>query len=217
MTLETTLVRDIAVTRPGATAVLRRHRIDFCCNGGLSLAEAAARRDVDLGAVARELEALTPEPRTTPEQPEALIEHILKRFHEVHRREFPEAIRMARRVEAVHRANTDCPHGLADHLAQMSEDLESHQQKEERMLFPMMLAGGRGMTGLPIRRMLVEHEEVGAQLERLAELTGEFEPPQGACTTWRALYQACRKLDEDLREHMHLENNVLFPQFARAL
>lgn len=214
MTLGMSLVRDIAVERPGATAVFRRHKIDFCCNGGLPLAQAAAGRGVELGALERELEALAPAKIGLPQEPDPLIAHILERYHEVHREEFPEAIRLARRVEAVHRDKPDCPHGLADHLAGMFEDLESHQQKEERMLFPMMRLGGRKMVGLPIPRMMTEHEEQAVQLERLAELTTDFNPPAGACTTWRALYEACRKLDIDLREHMHIENNLLFPMFA---
>lgn len=149
-----------------------------------------------------------------PDEPERLIDHIVERYHEVHRREFPDAIEAARRVEAVHDGHADCPHGLADLLAAMFEELESHQQKEERMLFPMMRAGGRKMTGLPIRRMLLEHDEVARRLEQLARLTADFSPPPDACSTWRALYTACRKLDADLREHMRLENDVLFPQYG---
>src|SRR5690606_5161162 len=214
MTLATTLVRDIAIERPGATAVFRRHKIDFCCNGGVPLAEAAARRGVELDALEDELVRLQPVQAAAPTDVDALIDHILERYHEVHRAEFPEAIRLARRVEAVHRDKPDCPHGLADHLTFMFGDLDGHQRKEEQVLFPMMRQGGSPMIGFPIARMMAEHEEVGEQLERLAELTTDFVPPPGACTTWRALYQACRKIDEDLREHMHLENNILFPQFA---
>jgi regulator of cell morphogenesis and NO signaling len=62
--------------------------------------------------------------------------------------------------------------------------------------------------------MLAEHVDVVEQLDELARLTTDFTPPQGACTTWRALYEMCRKLDEDLREHMHIENNILFPKFV---
>lgn len=214
MTLETTLVRDIAIARPGATAVFRRHKIDFCCNGGVPLAEAAARRGVKLRILEQELTELQPAAAAAPADAGALIDHILERYHEVHRQEFPEAIRLARRVEAVHRDKPDCPHGLADHLSIIFDDLDGHQRKEEQVLFPMMRNGGGPMISFPIARMMAEHEEVGEQLERLAELTTDFVPPAGACTTWRALYQACRKLDEDLREHMHLENNILFPQFT---
>ncbi|MFZ5730432.1 MAG: DUF542 domain-containing protein, partial [Pseudomonadota bacterium] len=111
-----TCVRDIAISRPGATAVFRRHKIDFCCNGAASLSQAAARRGLPVVQLQSELEALGPDKAGPPSDPSALIPHILTRYHEVHRAEFPEAIRLARRVEAVHRAKDDCPHGLADHL-----------------------------------------------------------------------------------------------------
>ena len=62
--------------------------------------------------------------------------------------------------------------------------------------------------------MMREHTEMGDQLGVMAEMTDNFTPPEGACTTWRALYAACGKLDADLREHVHLENNLLFPRFV---
>jgi regulator of cell morphogenesis and NO signaling len=150
----------------------------------------------------------TPRPR-----PEALIGHIVRRYHDVHRAEFPEAIRMARKVEAVHAEHPEAPRGLADHLALMFDDLEAHQQREERVLFPTMLQGGCAVVRHPIRRMMAEHEDVERQLEALRALTAGYQPPEGACATWRSLYQACRKLDEDLIEHMRLENDELFAQF----
>ncbi|MFZ3006439.1 MAG: hemerythrin domain-containing protein [Phenylobacterium sp.] len=142
-----------------------------------------------------------------------LIEHILRRYHEVHRQEFPAAIELARTVERVHAGDADCPRGLADHLAIMADDLEGHQRKEENILFPTMLAGSCGVLRFPIARMMSEHDDVHDQLARLAALTKDFTPPQEACHTWRALTQACKKLDRDLREHMRLENDVLFPHF----
>lgn len=144
---------------------------------------------------------------------QALIEHILERYHETHRREFPRAIDLARTVETVHGADPDCPHGLADHLAIMADDLEGHQRKEENILFPTMMAGSCGVLRFPITRMMSEHDDVYDQLAHLATLTRDFTPPKGASQTWRALSQACRKLDRDLREHMRLENDVLFPHF----
>lgn len=213
MIQDTQTVRDIALALPGATAVLRGFKIDFCCNGQAPLAEAVARRGLDIDRVKAALEALEAAPEPAPTSVPDLIDHILSRYHVVHMAEFPEAIRMARRVEAVHRERSDCPAGLADHLAFMADDLAGHQNKEEQVLFPMMLAGGSPMISMPIGRMMAEHLDVGAQLEELARLTTDFTPPPQACTTWRALYNACAKLDADLREHMHLENNVLFPAF----
>ncbi|HEY0649335.1 hemerythrin domain-containing protein [Phenylobacterium sp.] len=142
-----------------------------------------------------------------------LIELILTRYHQTHRREFPEAIRLARKVEAVHAADPRCPRGLADHLALMADDLEGHQQREEQVLFPMILNGGGPMIRFPIGRMMVEHADVDEQLARLRTLTHDYAAPDRACETWRALVRACRKLDCDLTEHMRLENEVLFAPF----
>lgn len=207
-------VRDIALERPGATAVFRRNRIDFCCNGGRSLADAAARRGIDPSALLTELEALAPQSaEPLPDDADALIAHILTRFHETHRRELPELIRLARRVEAVHRDHDHCPKGLSSFLEETAAELEDHMMKEEMILFPMLRAGGGATAGMPIMRMRMEHDEHGERLERLAALTSEFTPPEGACTTWRALYAGCIKLDGDLREHIHLENNKLFVMF----
>jgi regulator of cell morphogenesis and NO signaling len=214
MSLATTPVKDIAIDRPGATAVFLRHKIDFCCNGGAPLAEAAERRGVDLQVLQEELEALGAEPAAPVQDAAALIHYILERYHETHMQELPEAIRLARRVETVHRDKPGCPEGLASHLALMFHDLLGHQQKEEVVLFPAMLERPGPRLRIPLGLMMAEHEELAEQLEYLADITCNFAPPDSACTTWRALYELCRKLEADLLEHMHLENNVLFPMFA---
>jgi regulator of cell morphogenesis and NO signaling len=154
--------------------------------------------------------ATTDTPRETP----ALIDHLIDRYHEVHRRQFPEAIRLARRVEAVHHDHPAVPGGLSRHLAFMLDDLELHQQKEELMLFPMMRRGARDLADGPIACMKAEHEDVLEQLKGLARLTNDFTPPEGACATWRGLYALCREIDTDLRAHMDLENDVLFRRFG---
>jgi regulator of cell morphogenesis and NO signaling len=194
--------------------VFRRQRIDFCCNGARSLAEAAEKRGVPITAIEAELEALTKGPiGDLPKDPNSLIELVLSRFHAVHRQELPELIRLARRVEAVHRDHPDCPHGLAAFLEETAGELEEHMMKEEAILFPMIQAGHGAMAVMPISRMRHEHLEHGERLEILARLTTDFTPPQGACTTWRALFAGCAKLDGDLREHIHIENNILFAMF----
>ncbi len=142
-----------------------------------------------------------------------LIGHILRRYHEVHRRDFPEAIRLSRRVDGAHADHPGRPRGLTNHLAIMQADLEEHQQKEERILFPMMLAGGAPMIRHPIGRMVADHEGVDDQLRRLRALTDAFQPPADACGLWRDLYRLCSKIDDDLREHMRIENEILFPRF----
>lgn len=154
-----------------------------------------------------------PEPAPETLATDRLIEHILARYHEVHRRELPEAIRLARKVEAVHGADQAVPKGLADHLSLIAADLEDHQQKEEQVLFPMMRMGGAPMIRFPIGRMMAEHEEVDGQLAQLWELAGGFVAPEGACGSWRELYRLCGKIHDDLIEHMRIENEILFPRF----
>lgn len=214
--MQQTLAR-IAVEVPGATALFRQHKLDFCCNGNRSLAQACAERAIDPVVlthclqILREKEVLE-EPLSDPA---ALIDHILQRYHETHRQQLPELIRMARRVEAVHRDHPEVPQGLADFLETMEQELLNHMGKEEQILFPMLRKGWHGMASGPIAVMRHEHLEHGDLLERLVELTTNHTPPPGACTTWRALYAGTERLMDDLMHHIHLENNVLFPQFER--
>ncbi len=207
-------IGQIAVQLPGATAVFRRLKLDFCCGGQVSLRQAAQAKGLDLDAVLRDLEGLERSdalPATA--KPDALIDHILERYHAVHREQLPELIRMARRVEAVHRDHPDAPAGLAELLEQAHGELLDHMQKEEDILFPILRSGGAPMVLYPITVMRHEHTSHGEMLERLMALTHDAQPPAGACNTWRALYAGIAQLSDDLVNHIHLENNVLFPQF----
>ena len=210
-------IGQIAVQLPGATAVFRRLKLDFCCGGHVSLDQAASDKGLDLQAVVHELSALQ-RPSELPDlgTPTELVEHIIARYHEVHRAQLPELIRMARRVEAVHRDNPNTPHGLADALETMEQELLMHMHKEEAVLFPMLRAGGNSFVSQPIAMMRHEHNDHGETLEHLASLTNDITPPMGACNTWRALYTGLAQLREDLINHIHLENNILFPQFEQA-
>jgi regulator of cell morphogenesis and NO signaling len=147
----------------------------------------------------------------------ALIDHILKTFHEVHRAELIELVAMARKVEAVHAGQADAPRGLADFLRQVQGELEAHMKKEELILFPAMrrMAEGGGLEA-PIAQMRLDHEDHGAQLAELERRTGGFTSPEGACRTWRALYDGARKLSDELKAHIALENGVLFPRFEAS-
>ena len=205
---------QIAVQLPGATAVFRRLKLDFCCGGQISLRQAALDKKLDLPVVLAELATLergSEAPETTA--PAALIDHILERYHAVHRAQLPELIKMARRVEAVHRDNPQVPTGLADLLEAIERDMLEHMEKEEGVLFPILKAGGNPFVVHPIGMMRSEHISHGAQLDRLNAMTQDATAPEGACNTWRALYTGIAQLNDDLINHIHLENNVLFPQF----
>ena len=204
---------DIAASLPGSTAIFRRHKLDFCCGGSESLESAARKKGLDPASIEAELAQLSPQQNPIPDSVEDLIDHILARYHQVHRREMPELRNLAICVEQVHAEHPALPAGLSDLLARMHAELESHMQKEEEVLFPLMLAGGNPMIVHPIGMMRHEHDEHGEDLRALAALTNDMTAPDGACNSWRALYAGLAKLAEDLTDHIHIENNVLFPRF----
>lgn len=208
---------DIAATLPGATAVFRRRKLDFCCGGRVPLAQATAERGLVLGDLEEELDALAALglPAASSNGTDELISVIETRYHAVHRQELPELVRLARRVEVAHKNHPAVPRGIAALLEQMSAELEQHMQKEEQILFPLMRRGGHPMIAEPIAVMLAEHDDHGAHLRCLEALTHDFTVPDDACPTWRALCIGAKKLAADLMDHIHLENNVLFPRFQR--
>ncbi len=143
-----------------------------------------------------------------------LVEHILARYHTVHRRQLPELIRLARKVEQVHAERAECPRGLADHLTEMAQELESHMRKEEDILFPMILRGQGARATAPITVMRMEHHEHVVALHRVETLTHDITVPQAACATWRALYAGLCAFRDDLTAHIHTENDILFERFV---
>ncbi|MDT9599913.1 iron-sulfur cluster repair di-iron protein [Sphingosinicella rhizophila] len=208
-------VGEIAANLAGATDVFRRFGIDFCCHGNVPLEEAAQARAVDFEALQDALLALDggEELPALPEDTAELIDHILSRYHEVHRRQVPELITLSRRVEQVHAEKNGVPAGLADMLQHALGELEVHMRKEELILFPAMRRQGSGPLDGPIAQMRDDHVDHGELLQSIAELTGDFTVPEGACATWRALYVGAAQFRDDLIDHIHIENNILFPRF----
>ena len=207
---------QVATTHPGATLVFLRHRLDFCCGGRQKLADACQAAGLDPEAVIAEIaaEGDTPASERWDTKPlDDLIDFILTRYHEPLRVDLPALIEAAKRVERVHADKPTCPHGLAAYLEQVDEEVRQHLAKEEDVLFPALRFGCRGaQVHMPIRVMMQEHDDHGVNLQRLRELAGEFTPPPEACATWRALYASLEKFESELMEHIHLENNVLFPR-----
>lgn len=219
ITNETTLA-DLAVTQPGAVRVFYKHGLDFCCHGNVSLRRTCDRKGIDFEQMVEEIQQ---EERWTDdtfdrwdEQPlSGLIDHILDRFHATHRQDLPRLIEMAGKVETKHATKKDCPHGLRNCLDALHAELESHMQKEEQVLFPMVQSGRGALAVMPIHVMEQEHENAGATLGKLRDLAHNFIAPEEACATWRALYSGLAEFEEDLMQHIHLENNVLFPRALR--
>jgi len=210
-------IGEIAASLPGSTAVFRKFKLDFCCGGDAILADAVQKRGVDIADVEKALGALDPgRPDAAPEAVGPLIDHIVNRYHETHRRELPELIRLARKVEAVHAGHPEAPHGLAYTLAAIQSELEEHMQSEETDLFPWMRQQDDAESGHPIARMRHEHDRHGEQLRHVEAIANGFVLPEGACRSWEALYIGTAKLVDDVMEHIHLENNVLFPKFEHG-
>lgn len=207
-----------AATIPGATAIFRRHGIDFCCGGGLPLADAAAAHGLDPAGLLRELldQAGTAEPAPASLSTPVLIRLILDRYHAGHRQQLEELLYLSQKVESVHGQHPDCPKGLHSLLSQVAGELEEHMQKEEQVLFPAMLSGGSFFLAAPIACMAQEHDVFGDQLQQMAGLTRDFTPPARACATWRALYSSLQHFVQEAQDHVHLENNVLFPRFSAS-
>ena len=205
-------IGEIAVQFPGATAIFRKHKLDYCCGGAISLAGAVQRRGIALADVENQLARLIPQQTDLPDDSEGIIDLVISRYHDTHRRELPELGQLARRVERVHAEHPEAPIGLSDFLARMDAELGSHMEKEEQVLFPM-IREGHPMVRAPIGLMQAEHMDHGQTLEALAALTHDMQPPEGACGSWRALYSGLRKLSSDLIDHIHIENNILFPRF----
>lgn len=212
---------DLARSIPGATAVFHQHDLDFCCGGKKTLRDALAPLALDPEIVTLALTQLLDQPgaierdwrdATAPE----LIAHLLERYHARHRQQLPELIRLSRRVETVHGDRPECPHGLASHLETMLQELESHMQKEEQILFPLLQKGVPPQGLPPVAMMRFEHDQHGEALARMVALAHGLVHPRGACNTWRALMAGLVTLKQDLMQHIHLENNVLFEGLNQA-
>lgn len=214
-------VGEIVAGNPSLSRVFQHHGIDFCCQGGRTLSEACARKGVDLDVVVSGLEEAGRKPAEGENPamlpPVELIHHIVDKHHGFLRRELPRLHAMAARVADVHGGHTPSLVEIFGVFQEMSAELASHMMKEEQILFPAieaLVAGGAPMMLLdgPVACMLQEHDDAGAALARMRELSHGFNPPAEACNTYRALFAGLAELEEDLHRHIHLENAVLFPQ-----
>ena len=206
---------QIARELPGATAALQGLNLDFN-EATRTLREVLAEKGIDASEATEALEKLLNQEGTGNDwqslPTEVLIEHILSRYHDTHREQLPELIRMAQRVERVHGGNSSVPSGLSALLEHVQEDLEEHMKKEETILFPMIARGVMGLAVHPVGVMRREHDDHAAALEEIDRLTQGLTLPAKACGTWQALYRGLDTLKRDLAAHIELENGVLFPR-----
>jgi regulator of cell morphogenesis and NO signaling len=228
--LARTHVAQLARERPGTIRVFQRHRIDFCCGGKRTVAEAAERAGVELARLVDELRpALAGAQRADawleqlPDSLADLGKLIVGRYHVALRGELPRLVAMANRVETVHGAELpDALPPLAAEVRALAAELARHMRDEEELLFPAIerversAASGARAQEADLETLIAaredEHVEAGAHLARMRELTAGFVPPEWACNTFRGLYFGLEELERELHEHIHLENNVLFPR-----
>jgi len=220
---------ELALEVPGAAGVFERLGLDFCCGGKQSLHAACASKGLDEREVLDALEfgRTLPKPADQHWQTEplaALIQHIVRVHHAYVRRELPSLERWLDKVVAAHGQRHAELLDLRHSFAAMAAELSQHMAKEELILFPAIqrlaaprpgerpAAQGFETLAQPVARMLAEHEHSGRDLAEMRRVSGDFTPPPDACATFRALYRGLESFDRDLRQHVHLENNVLFPR-----
>lgn len=224
-----TPVGAIVAQHPVAARLFHRSGIDYCCGGKSALAEACAERGLDpeplIAELQRTIEASTEEASDWQGlTPAALSRYIVERFHVPLREDLARLGELSRKALGAHGER------YAGWLPQLDatfhalrEELLSHLEKEEQILFPFVVGLEEGggpaaspfppaMIGGPIGVMEAEHDDAGRALERMRALTDGYQPPVDACATVQTLFDGLRRFEEELHRHIHLENEVLFPQ-----
>jgi len=226
-------VREFALEIPQATRVFERLGIDYCCGGGRSLEAACADAHIRMEDVERSLAEAADQP-TEAGQSDAswqrtplfgLIAHIIQKHHYFVRRELRRIEPLLSRVIASHGKKHPELLEVQRRFRGLGEELVQHMMKEEQILFPYItqleecesrrqpIAPPRfGSAENPIRMMMHEHESAGSALRAIRAQTGDYRLPAGACAGFETLYHTLRDFEQDLHQHIHLENNILFPR-----
>lgn len=212
-----------------AALVLERFGLDYCCGGHQTLAEATADSGLAVAPIVDALAALgAPDPDDPSRQwtdLDTLSRHIVDRHHKYVREMIPAIESWLAKLVARHGARHPELRQVWETFSELARELSSHMAKEETLLFPAIeeLAAARragasapaspfGTMLHPVRAMEDEHRTAGEQLARLRALTGNYMPPPDACTTYRLCYGELQRFQADLIQHVHMENNVLFPR-----
>ena len=227
----TTTVRELAAGLPGATRVFENFGIDYCCGGGRTLAAACREAGLPVEVLARSLEEAGRASQAGAgrdwrrETLTALIEHIVETHHCFTRREIDRLVKLFDKVCSRHGERHPELFEAQKTFCQLKQDLIPHMLKEEQVLFPYVarmeeaVAEGRavpppffGSARNPVRMMMMEHDAAGGLLKQLRGITSGYATPAGACISFQTLYQALAAFEADLHQHIHLENNILFPR-----
>jgi regulator of cell morphogenesis and NO signaling len=225
-----TTVGEIVRATPAHARVFERLGIDYCCGGKKSLANACRAKGLEPTTVVALLSALGCDgPANGAVDVDALslselCDHIEKTHHGYLREELPRLDFMTRKVAAVHGDHEPRLRDVRQVFEAFSAAMLSHTREEEQEVFPLIrrLESSSDVSGQAtdlkarLDKLEVEHDQAGAALERFRELTDNFVPPEWACNTFRALYDTLAKLESETHQHVHKENNVLFPKALAA-
>lgn len=207
---------ELVLERPAAARVLTRLGLDYCCGGRRSLMEACNERGLDPSTVAVFLEH-DPDPVAvesadwTVAPLAELCAHIVDEHHARLRWELPRIAELAERAATVHGDARPQLRELRTELAELRRELESHIAEEERELFPLLVAG-EDLEAAQLEPLLHEHDTTGRRLRRLRELGDDYDAETALCNTHRALLEGLHGLELELHQHVHEENNILFPR-----
>ncbi|MBI4447081.1 MAG: iron-sulfur cluster repair di-iron protein [Acidobacteria bacterium] len=232
MTIEITRrVGDLAAEIPGATRVFQKMGIDYCCGGERSLEKACLDAGVAVQTVLQELRAAQEaEPSVnhvdwTTQSLSALVAHILRKHHVFTRGQLELIAPLSEKVRSVHGEGHPELARIHQLFQALEQELRLHMQKEEMVLFPYVEQMEKQQEGTaaapgscfgtvrnPVRVMIMEHDNAGDVLKQIRTLSSDYTVPPDACMSFRKLYDELQALEQDLFQHIHLENNILFPR-----
>lgn len=240
MNIDTTMtVREVALNIPGATRVFEKLGIDYCCGGNKPLEKACGEANLQMQQVMDSLQLAVTEHQQrndvdlqTQDWPNAplrdLITHIQNAHHKYVKAEIIRLRPLLDKVCNVHGVQHSELIQLRTHFHALAQELSTHMMKEEMVLFPYiermeesLLAGEPilpapfGTVENPVAKMVHEHDSAGKLASNIRQLSNRYTPPEGACTSYKTLYSALAEFERDLHQHVHLENNILFPRAVK--
>jgi regulator of cell morphogenesis and NO signaling len=225
-------VREVAIEVPQSTRLFEKLKIDYCCGGNRSLTEACNSAGLEVDDVLGMLKTASHEAKSEnstvdfQQLPIAdLVGHILSTHHVYTKDEMIRLDSLIKKVISAHGENHPELRTVGELLDRLAADLTPHMFKEEQVLFPYISALAKahaenhaapfasfGTVNNPVRRMMMEHDAVGEMLRDLRNVTSNYTAPSDGCISYRTLYEALGAFEKDLHQHIHLENNILFPR-----